>query len=580
MKISSIKLHFCTALLVTLYASDSEASFIVGQGTKTLNDTSTNGIHISNGGGTPDTNITLSGNNPVFIGSAVPNSSSVTAGNNTINIGVVNRVNGDSSAAIGLRTTATESGTLIIGGYTSQTSGQNSVLINRGRNTAALSLSSGNATVSIGQGSTSANHAVAFGGAGTLAGGVGGVALGGAGSNASGTGSIALGGTALQNYSISIGNGSVTSGENGVSLGSTARAGTSSFAAGRNAVADGTSAVVLGTGSQASNAGDVALGARAVTGTTVATSGITIAGQAYQFAGSAPESQVSFGNAAEQKQLQNVAAGQISRGSTDAVNGSQLFATNTAIQLTDGARGNVNDNTTGLIRSFRSALLGQAPSDNDAVLPEFIVQSAQGNSQTETSVAGAVSVMEQQGVAYFHANASDSPAVVTGNGSVAAGGGAVSGGDSSVALGQYSFDEGRRDVVSVGAPGMERQIIYVDNGVQDTDLANIRQLEEVQNSVSNANAVSDGQLQTLESRLQATHQRLQRGIAVTSAMASIPKTDGYSDKGIGIGLSTFMGTQAVAVGFQSHLYKKLKFSLTTGISAGNSAVGGGLFYEW
>ncbi len=76
--------------------------------------------------------------------------------------------------------------------------------------------------------------------------------------------------------------------------------------------------------------GDVALGAGSTTGAVVATAGTTIAGNNYAYAGTTPTSTVSVGAAGTERTVTNVAAGQVNGASTDAINGSQLFATDQA----------------------------------------------------------------------------------------------------------------------------------------------------------------------------------------------------------------------------------------------------------
>ena len=73
-------------------------------------------------------------------------------------------------------------------------------------------------------------------------------------------------------------------------------------------------------------------------GTAVGVSSATVGGITYGgFAGSAPVGVVSVGSAGNERQLTNVAAGQVSATSTDAVNGSQLYATNQQISnITSG----------------------------------------------------------------------------------------------------------------------------------------------------------------------------------------------------------------------------------------------------
>ncbi|MFK8403077.1 hypothetical protein M2D07_031590, partial [Pseudomonas sp. BGr12] len=91
--------------------------------------------------------------------------------------------------------------------------------------------------------------------------------------------------------------------------------------------------------SKANNANDVALGAGSTTDVAVGTAGTTIAGTDYSFAGATPTSTVSVGSKGSERTITNVAAGRLSADSTDAINGSQLFATNQAI---DGINTNID----------------------------------------------------------------------------------------------------------------------------------------------------------------------------------------------------------------------------------------------
>ena len=106
----------------------------------------------------------------------------------------------------------------------------------------------------------------------------------------------------------------------GLALGSGASVSTDSY-----------NAIAIGTGSNASNPGSVALGAGSQTSAAVATSGTKLNGVDYNFAGSAPDSTVSIGAKGKERTLTNLAAGRIGKDSTDAVNGSELYATNQAV---------------------------------------------------------------------------------------------------------------------------------------------------------------------------------------------------------------------------------------------------------
>ncbi|HZF86767.1 MAG TPA: ESPR-type extended signal peptide-containing protein, partial [Burkholderiaceae bacterium] len=103
------------------------------------------------------------------------------------------------------------------------------------------------------------------------------------------------------------------------------------IASGIGASASATNSVAMGTNASATTANSVALGANSTTGATTSTTGTTIQGTSYTFAGGTSTGVVSVGSVGGERQVTNVAAGQLSANSTDAVNGSQLYATNTAI---------------------------------------------------------------------------------------------------------------------------------------------------------------------------------------------------------------------------------------------------------
>ncbi|WP_348827019.1 YadA-like family protein [Halomonas sp. RT37] len=114
--------------------------------------------------------------------------------------------------------------------------------------------------------------------------------------------------------------------------------GTDSLAMGPAAVSSATNGVAIGNGAKASVANSVALGNGATTEAAVATTTATVAGTDYALAGSSPTGTVSVGTSGSERTITHVAAGRLSATSTDAVNGSQLHATNQALgDLADGA---------------------------------------------------------------------------------------------------------------------------------------------------------------------------------------------------------------------------------------------------
>ena len=119
-------------------------------------------------------------------------------------------------------------------------------------------------------------------------------------------------------------------GEAAVSLGTKTKSGDLSLALGSLAAAQKTNAVAVGTGANASFANSVAIGGGSATDKAgIAYTTRTILGTTYTWAGGADTiagDVVSIGKKGYERQLINLSPGDISANSTDAINGSQLYA--------------------------------------------------------------------------------------------------------------------------------------------------------------------------------------------------------------------------------------------------------------
>ena len=100
---------------------------------------------------------------------------------------------------------------------------------------------------------------------------------------------------------------------------------------GNNASVTAKNGMALGSNTKVANENAVALGAGSETAAAVKTSSATINGTVHNFAGINPASTVSVGKAGSERTITNVAAGRISDTSTDAINGSQLYAVTTEV---------------------------------------------------------------------------------------------------------------------------------------------------------------------------------------------------------------------------------------------------------
>ncbi len=186
--------------------------------------------------------------------------------------------------------------------------------------------------------------------------------------------------------------------------------------------------------------------------------------------------------------LHNVAAGDVSATSTDAVNGSQLHATNQQVAA----------NSTHI-------------------------------NQLETGQAGPLRANNTSGYATPSATGADAVAggfgaVASGNRAIAIGANAAATGSNSVALGYGSSDGGRSNVVSVGAAGAERQITNVAAGVQATDAVNVAQLNNgLAGTLSAANRYTDSRLNALQFDLTDARRDADAGTASAMAVAGLPQ---------------------------------------------------------
>ncbi|WP_415868619.1 YadA family autotransporter adhesin, partial [Burkholderia ubonensis] len=193
------------------------------------------------------------------------------------------------------------------------------------------------------------------------------------------------------------------------------------------------------------NAEDVAIGAGSVTAAARAVLPVTVAGRTYDLACSTPASVVSLGTVGAERQLTNVAAGTISAASTDAVNGSELYAAYQAIDATSTYATSLSTSTG---QSVASLLSGVA---------------ANGTALTNLSTslaAGTVGLVQQAG----GAPGADTITI-----------GATTGGS----------------VVDVSGTAGARHIKGVAGGSDATDTVNVQQLQQLATTVGSigANAV-------------------------------------------------------------------------------------------
>ena len=383
------------------------------------------------------------------VNAPVTSADSLASGSDSIAIGPDSVASGDSSYAVG---------------NDAQASGADSVAIGHGSSAA------GGSAIAIGAGNTAFGAGAVAIGDPSYASGTG-AFTGGANNIANSDGSASATAANQANGAVAIGNGNKAIGQGSVALGNASTAGgAGAVALGDTATASASNGVAIGSGAKATNAGDVALGSGSVTGAAVAVSSATVNGVTYGgFAGSAPTSAVSIGSAGNERQLQNVAAGQITATSTDAVNGSQLYSVASQVSQVTSTVTNLNNQVTQNTTNIQNLQNGSAG---------MFQVSADANT-TAPKATGTKST------------AGGDAAVASGNSSTALGNGAQATADNSVALGAGSVAD-RANSVSVGSVGNDRQITHVAAGTSADDAVNVSQLKATEAGVVQYDKNTDG----------------------------------------------------------------------------------------
>ncbi|WP_186126597.1 YadA-like family protein [Burkholderia gladioli] len=405
-------------------------------------------------------------------------------------------------------------------------------------------------------------------------------------------------------------------------------------ARGKDSIASGVDSIAIGPSATANADNSVAIGKGSIASAAMPVSSATIGGSTFgNFAGSKPVGTVNIGAPGFERQLTGLAAGRISTGSTDAVNGSQLFQTNAAVASLSSSlsttAGTLSNSVASLSTSTAASLSKLSSSISSPILQGSLstgVSSSNGSVSSPSTSVGSLSTGQSNSGTTLaslstgtSSNAGSQPpgtSATTGSLSTSVGatsvqtaslstsapdnatrlptaGGyagdmsapgakapSVTTGSNSVALGQGSTDGGRSNVVSVGSAAQQRQITHVAPGTEGTDAVNLNQLNAVSTSMSQALAGQQNQLDGLGTQVRRTADMARRGIAAVGAMASIPQLDANSNFGMGLGTASFAGQKAIAVNMQARISDNLKAAVNGGFSGGQAVVGAGMLYQW
>src|SRR5699024_6827655 len=398
------------------------------------------------------------------------------------------------------------------------------------------------------------------------------------------------GATASGDHSVAVGNDSQATGDQSTALGNESEAlGDDSTALGNGAVASKDGSTAVGQGSQATGDNSTALGqgADAKGDNSVALGQGSVADE---------DNVVSVGSKGSERKVTNVAAGEVSDTSTDAVNGSQLQA------VKDTANAGWNLTTNGDVASKSNV----GPDETvDFSTDDNLLVSNNGNDVKFEladdikvgSVMAGDSLLNSSGLTVDDGNGNVTQTTATGT-TVADGGGnttVITAGGTTVsnATGDGKSDgaDGMRidggagmrsdDGPSVTVDGIDgggQKITNVAPGTADSDVATVGQLNLNANGIKNwSKNYTDMRFNQLGRDMHDLDRDLRGGVASAMAMASLPQAYQPGQSSAAVAVGNYRGESGLAVGLSTvtdsgHYVFKLNL---TGNTRGDFGVGAG-----
>ncbi len=270
---------------------------------------------------------------------------------------------------------------------------------------------------------------------------------------------------------------------------------------------------------------------------------------------SAAKDSVTFGGAGATApvKLHNVAEGLVSATSTDAVNGSQLYATNQRIADINNNMGRIGDVVMYDSSAHDSITLGGIAGGGSA--PVILTNVADGKSQYDAVNFGQLTALQGQVT-----NLDNRVTVVEGQVINQAGGST------------WNNDAGGQKITNVAA------------GTDANDAANVGQLNS---AVADAKGYTDARIGDLPSGMTSkdyTDQRINSmqsqvnsvaknaytGVAAATALTMIPDVDQGKTIAVGVGTGNYKGYQAVALGASARITQNIKVKLGGSVGSGST----------
>jgi len=427
---------------------------------------------------------------------------------------------------------------------------------------------------------------------------------------ATGSSSTAIGvrSNSAGSSAIAVGTNSAASANNAVSIGTGSKAtGSESTAIGYASKAEGVNSMAMGRESSATHENSVALGSYSVSKAEKSVKEATVGTTTYNgFAGTAPKGTVSVGTKGRERQIVNVAAGEISASSTDAINGSQLYAVASKISsaanpavveagknVTVDVKTNTNGQTVYTVSSkdFQPAI-----DANKAKIAE--------NAKAIESNKAKIADVEAEAKRHTVVEAGHNMEVTS---SKDENGATVYKVATSKDIGVNSLTvyNGPK-ITKDGIDARNTKIKNVTAGVDDNDAVNVSQLNQVKarqdaqsralkqvrrtvinhgarlTNVENRVTGLENKVDRLDHDVKKNRKRADAGISAVAAMANIPQVYLPGKSGVGVGVGYKHGQSAVAVGYSRssdnghHIIK-----LSAGVDTQKDAtVGAGYMYQW
>ncbi|HBC0170442.1 TPA: hypothetical protein JDI90_003060, partial [Salmonella enterica subsp. indica] len=303
--------------------------------------------------------ISLGANSQALADGAISIGAAATSGTGTQSGTVWNSTSGKQSIALGVESSALKDNSMALG-YRTQAIGISSIAV--GNNAAAIN-----------------SNATALG----------------TNAQASGENSVAIGNSskATAINTISIGTGNIVSGNNSVAIGDPSTvSGENTYSLGNNNTVSANHAFVLGNAVNNSVDNSVVLGNYSTVTPPVATPEYTVNGTSYKLAGSTPVSTVSIGGIGKERTLTNVASGRVLATSTDAVNGSQLFAITSEVEKGNHFAGNSG----GFNRRLGETIIISGGLPDEAAASNKNIRTVASNGQIDIQLADNLDVASVQ----------------------------------------------------------------------------------------------------------------------------------------------------------------------------------------